>query len=173
MSFQISSWMEFPGYVLNLKYSSFFLPLSMLLPHHHPLPANQRTTSSSLASIRSLDDDFEMKRSIQSVQAASPDSSTSMFMSANSHDSKRKDDKEPSTSLKTNDYWEEKATNLQNSFAGQMSHDVREVNLMVLGYKCLSVCLLICLLVRMVSAATTTLEKVQIVWLNLFRWRLI
>ena len=68
-----------------------------------------------------------MKRSIHFVQAASPDSSTSTFMSANTYASKRKDDNESSTFLSTDGYWEEKARNLQNPFADQMSHDVREV----------------------------------------------
>lgn len=68
-----------------------------------------------------------MKRSIHSVQAAYPDSLTSMFMSANAYASKRKDDNESYTSLSTDGYWEEKARNLQNPFADQMSHDVREV----------------------------------------------
>lgn len=68
-----------------------------------------------------------MKRSIQSVQAASPDSSTSMFTSANAYASKRKDDDESSSSLSTDDFWEKKARNLQNPFADQVLHDVREV----------------------------------------------
>lgn len=48
-------------------------------------------------------------------------------MSANTYASKRKDDNESSTFLSTDGYWEEKARNLQNPFADQMSHDVRDV----------------------------------------------
>ena len=66
-----------------------------------------------------------MKRNLQSVQVASPDSSVPLFMSANAP--KRKEDNEPSTSLSMDGYWEEKAKKLQNPFADQMSQDVREV----------------------------------------------